>query len=83
MKLPVIKHLQKNNAKESLQQSADVLESFSEHRSVKEKEMDVVGELLTNIYGAMEVHKMMEEEGLSQIDAANAFAKKVLGSIDR
>lgn len=83
MKLPVIRHLQKNNSKEALQQTADVLESFTEHRSVKEEEMDVVGELLTNLYGAMEVHDLITNEGLSQIEAANAFAQKVLGAIDR
>lgn len=83
MKLPVIRHLQKNNQKEHLLNTAEVLESLCEHRSVKEDEMDIIGELLTNIYGAVEVHDMMTNEGLTQIEAANAFAKKVMGSIDR
>lgn len=83
MKLPVIRHLQKNSSKEELQNTADVLEVLSEHRSVKEDEMDFIGELLTNLYGAMEVHDMVQNEGLSQIEAANAFAQKVMGSIDR
>lgn len=83
MKLPVIRHLQKNNSKEKLQNTVEVLESFTEHRSVKDEEMDVVGELITNICGAVEVHDMVEQEGLKEIDAANAFAKKVMGSIDR
>lgn len=83
MKLPIIRHLQKHHSKEMLQNTADVLESFTEHRSVKEAEMDVVGELLTNLYGAMEVHELMERESLTQMEAANAFAQKVLGSIDR
>jgi len=83
MKLPVIRHLQKNNQKEQLLHTAEVLESLCEHRSVKEEEMDMIGELLTNIYGAVEVHTLVENEGMSQIDAANAFVKKVMGSIDR
>lgn len=83
MKLPVIRHLQKNSSKEALQNTADVLEVLSEHRSVKENDMNFIGELLTNLYGAMEVHDMMEKEDISQIDAANAFAQKVLGSIDQ
>lgn len=83
MKLPVIRHLQKNNDKEKLTHTAEVLESVCEHRSVKEDEMDMIGELLTNIYGAIEVHNMVENKGMSQIDAANAFAQKVMGSIDR
>lgn len=82
MKLPIIKHLQRENDVNSLERSLEVLESFSEHRSVKEDEMDVVGELVTNISGAIEVHKMVED-GMSEKDAANAFSKRVLGSIDR
>lgn len=83
MKLPVIRHLQKNNEKEKLQHAAEVLESFSEHRSAKDEDLDVIGELLTNIFGAVEVYDLMENEGMTQIEAANAFSKKVLGSIDR
>ncbi len=82
MKLPVIKHLQRENSVNDLESALNVLESFSEHRSVKEDEMDVVGELVTNISGAVEVHKMIED-GMSEKDAANAFSKRVLGSIDR
>jgi hypothetical protein len=82
MKLPIIKHLQKNNDAEKLQHTMDVLESFSEHRSVKEEEMDVVGELITNIAGAIEMDKMVKD-GMSEKDAANTFAKRVLGSIDQ
>jgi len=82
MKLPVIKHLQKNNSKEQLEHTIDVLESFSEHSSVTESEMDVVGELITNLCGAVEMHAMIAN-GASERDAANGFAKKVLGSIDQ
>lgn len=82
MKLPIIKHLQKNNDAEKLQHTMEVLESFCEHRSVKEEEMDVVGELITNIAGAIEMDKMVKE-GMSERDAANTFAKRVLGSIDQ
>ncbi|RRO21462.1 DUF6952 family protein [Flavobacteriaceae bacterium 14752] len=82
MKLPIIKHLQKNNSAEKLQHTMDVLESFSEHRSVKEDEMDVVGELITNIAGAIEMDKLVQS-GLSEKDAANTFSKRVLGSIDQ
>ncbi|MDT0688220.1 hypothetical protein RM549_00360 [Salegentibacter sp. F188] len=82
MKLPVIKHLQRNNDVEKLENTIDVLESFTEHRSVSDEEMDVIGELLTNLCGAVEVHKMIEN-GDSEMDAANNFVKKVLGSIDK
>ncbi|EAQ49113.1 MULTISPECIES: DUF6952 family protein [Leeuwenhoekiella] len=82
MKLPVIKHLQKNNSAEALQNTIDVLESFTEHRSCTDNDMDVVGELITNLCGAVEMHQMIAD-GMSERDAANGFAQKVLGSIDR
>lgn len=82
MKLPVIKHLQKNNSAEALQNTIDVLESFTEHRSVTDTDMDVIGELITNLCGAVEMHQMIAD-GMSERDAANGFAQKVLGSIDR
>lgn len=82
MKLPIIKHLQKNNEAEKLENTLEVLESFCEHRSVKDNEMDVVGELITNVAGAVEMDKMVKD-GMSEKDAANTFAKRVLGSIDQ
>lgn len=82
MKLPVIRHLQKNNDVQKLESALEVLESFCEHRSVSEQEMDVVGELVTNICGAIEVQQMIND-GMPERDAANNFAKKVLGSIDK
>ena len=82
MKLPVIKHLQRNNEEIKLQHTIEVLESFTEHRSVTEEQMDVVGELITNLCGAVEVHKMIQD-GIPEKDAANNFVKKVLGSIDQ
>lgn len=82
MKLPVIRHLQKNNDIQKLENTLVVLENFTEHRSVSEQEIDVIGELITNICGAIEVHKMIED-GMPERDAANNFVKKVLGSIDK
>ena len=82
MKLPVIRHLQKNNDQEKLEHTLEVLESFCDHRSVTDEEMDVVGEMISNICGALEVQKMIDE-GMSERDAANNFMKKVLSSIDK
>lgn len=82
MKLPVIKHLQKNNELVKLENTIEVLESFTEHRSVTEEQMDIIGELITNLCGAVEVHKMIDD-GVPERDAANNFVKKVLGSIDK
>ncbi|GGE00173.1 DUF6952 family protein [Planktosalinus lacus] len=82
MKLPVIRHLQKNNSPEQIQHCIEVLESFSEYNRITEEEMDVIGELITNLCGAAEVAEMIEN-GMDERDAANGFAKKVMGSIDR
>lgn len=82
MKLPVIRHLQKNNDQEKLENTLEVLESFCDHRSVTDEEMDVIGELISNICGALEVQKMIDE-GMPERDAANNFMKKVLSSIDK
>lgn len=82
MKLPVIRHLQKNNEQEKLENTLEVLESFCDHRSVTDEEMDVIGELISNICGALEVQKMIDE-GMPERDAANSFMQKVLSSIDK
>lgn len=82
MKLPVIRHLHRNNDQEKLKDTLDVLESFCDHRSVSEVETDVIGELISNICGAIEVQQMIDE-GTPERDAANNFMKKVIGSIDK
>ncbi|CAM3474483.1 DUF6952 family protein [Aequorivita lipolytica] len=82
MKLPVIRHIQKNNSTTQIESCIEVLESYSEYNRITEEEMDIIGELITNLCGAVEVHKMIED-GMPERDAANAFAQKVIGSIDR
>ena len=44
-------------------------------------ELDVIGELLSNMYGALEVHKEVKN-GTPQKDALNGFMKRVMGSIN-
>lgn len=39
MKLPVIRHFQKNNDAEALEKAVSVLESFTEYRSVTDQEI--------------------------------------------
>ena len=82
MKLPVIRHFQRNNTTAQIQNCIEVLESYSEYNRITDEELDIVGELITNLCGAVEVHQMIED-GMPERDAANAFAQKVLGSIDR
>jgi len=84
MKLPIIKHLSsfiEDNDEDFLIETIETLESLTEVSSLKDEELDVIGELISNMYGALEVKKMMDQ-GSSQKEAVNTFMKRVLGSID-
>ncbi|WP_300601438.1 hypothetical protein [Niabella sp.] len=81
MKLPIIRKLYQAAPAEKLQATVDVLEAFCE-MNVKDEELDVAGELITNLCGAIEVHELVKS-GMRESDALNTFSKKVLGSIDR
>lgn len=86
MKLPIIKHLTnfiEENDEDYLIEAMEVLESMIEIPSLKDEELDVIGELLSNLSGALEVKNKMRTEGLSQKDALNDFMKRVTGSIDK
>lgn len=82
MKLPIIRQFYQNQTPENLEATLEVLESFSEFRSVSEEDLNVAGELITNICGALEVHANVNS-GMSEKDALNSFAQKVMGSIDK
>ena len=45
-------------------------------------ELDVIGELISNMYGAIEVNKMIKD-GKPKKEAVNNFMQRVLGSIDK
>ena len=71
MKLPIIKQLTQfieANDEDYIIETIEVLENLTELSSLKDEELDMIGELLSNMYGALEV---------------NAFMKRVLGSIDK
>lgn len=85
MRLPVIKHVNKfiaANDPDYISEAIEVLEHLSESPTIKDEELDVIGELLSNLYGSLEVQALMAE-GQSERDALNAFMKRVTGSIDR
>ncbi len=85
MQLPVIKHLTifiEENDEDYLIETVETLESLTEVSSISDEELDVIGELISNIYGALEVKKMIDN-GQSKKEALNAFMKRVLGSIDK
>lgn len=85
MKLPVIKHLSQfivENDQDYLIETIEVLEAMTEIASLKDEELDVIGELISNMYGALEVHKMIKD-GMDKKEALNTFMKRVLGAIDK
>ena len=82
MKIPVIRQFFKNSTPAQLEATLEVLEAFCEFRGVHEEEINVAGEMITNICGALEVHAKVSE-GAEEKDALNAFAQRVMGSIDR
>ena len=82
MKVPIIRQLFENSSAENLEATLEVLEAFCEFRGVHEAEIDLAGELITNICGALEVHAEVSK-GATEKDALNAFSQRVMGSIDR
>ncbi|MGF2410873.1 DUF6952 family protein [Ferruginibacter sp.] len=81
MKLPVIKQIQRTCSVTQIETAIQVLENTSEAASLKEEELNVIGELISNMCGALEVHQLIAD-GMPEKEAGNAFMKKVLGSID-
>jgi hypothetical protein len=82
MKLPVIRQIYSTSSVEEINNTINVLEHISEVSSIKEAELDVIGELISNLCGALEVHQSVKE-GMTEKDALNTFMKKVLSSIDQ
>ena len=85
MKLPVIKSLVEfieQNDEDFVLESLEVLEHLAQAKGLTDEEIIVIGELISNMYGSIEVKKAMKE-GQSQKDALNGFMKRVMGSIDK
>lgn len=85
MKLPVIKNLTQfieDNDQDYIIETLEVLENLTEVSSLSDQEMDVIGELISNMYGALEVNKAIKE-GATQREALNGFMQRVMGSIDK
>lgn len=85
MKLPVIKHLTQfieDNDQDYIIETLEVLEALTEVPSLKDEELDVIGELISNMYGALEVNKMVKD-GMDRKEALNSFMTRVLGAIDK
>ena len=85
MRLPIIKHLNefvKENDADYIEEAIAVIENLAEAKGIKDEELEVMGELISNMYGALEVQKLINEEGMSDKDALNALMKRVQGAIN-
>jgi hypothetical protein len=84
MRLPLIKHLHEfiqKNDQDFIVEAMEVLEDLTELESLKDEELDVIGQLISNMYGAIEVSKSIKN-GTPKKEALNIFMKRVLGAID-
>mgnify|MGYP001029650901 CR=1 FL=1 len=85
MRLPLIKHVSQfidKNDEDFIEETIEVLEHLTEFDGLKDEELDTLGELISNMYGALEVEKLAQG-GLSKKEALNSFMKRVQNSIDR
>ena len=84
MRLPVIKHIVsfiENNDEDFVIETMETLENLIDLESLKDEELDVIGELLSNMSGALEVNQAIKN-GTEKKEALNNFMKRVQGSID-
>ncbi|MCR9250821.1 MAG: hypothetical protein NXI20_10365 [bacterium] len=83
MRLPIIKHVVQfidENDEDWVVETIELLEHLAEAKGIKDEELDVIGELLSNLYGSVEVAKDIKG-GKPEKDALNDFMKRVTGSI--
>ena len=63
MRLPLIKHIVsfiEENDEDYVVETMETLENLIDAPGLKDEELDVIGELLSNFSGAIEVHKEMK-----------------------
>ena len=84
MRLPVIKRIATDYdlAEADLYGAVKVLETISRARGVSEEELDVIGELISNIEGAKVVVDQNRNYGVPTKDELNTFMKRVINSVN-
>jgi predicted house-cleaning noncanonical NTP pyrophosphatase (MazG superfamily) len=84
MRLPVIKQIVEfisENDEDWAIETMELLEHIADAKGIKDEELEVIGELISNISGAIDVSQDIKS-GTTQKDALNKFMKRVTGSID-
>ena len=84
MRLPIIKHLVENPDfdEDYFEETVEVLISLADARGIKDEELDVIGELVSNLEGAIDVKKQIKD-GVPQKEALNSFMQRVMGAIKK
>ena len=85
MRLPVIKHMVgfiHENDEDFVNETISTLEHLIDAPGIKDEELNVLGEMLSNLSGAVEVSRSIRE-GKPEREALNEFMKRVTGSIDK
>lgn len=84
MRLPLIKHIVEfveEHDQDWVIETIQLLEHICEERGMKDEELEIIGELLSNMYGSLEVHREMKS-GIMKKEALNGFMKRVMSSIN-
>ncbi|MCH8554388.1 MAG: hypothetical protein LAT76_04460 [Schleiferiaceae bacterium] len=84
MRIPLIKHtvqFMEAHDEDWVTEAIELLEHMADAPGIKDEELEVLGEFVSNFYGALEVMKDIKS-GTTQKDALNGFMKRVMGSIN-
>ena len=84
MRLPLIKHVVdfvEKNDEDWVVETIELLEYISEAPGIKDDELDVMGELLSNLYGALEVNRDIKNN-VPKKEALNNFMQRVVGAVN-
>lgn len=84
MRLPLIKHVVdfvEEHDQDWVIETIQLLEHICEEKGMKDEELEVMGEMLSNLYGSLEVHREIKN-GVPKKEALNGFMKRVMESVN-
>ena len=83
MRLPIIKAIASDDKilEGELKTTVRILEKISEARGIKDEELDVIGEIISNIEGAKIVIDDHRHYGTPLREALNKFMQRVINSV--
>tara|TARA_E500000318_G_C3546838_1_gene207080 strand:+ start:548 stop:799 length:252 start_codon:yes stop_codon:yes gene_type:complete len=83
MRLPIIKKLVESDFDvDYFVETIEVLDAICDARGIKDEEIDVLGEMISNIEGAKVVLEDIQYNNTPQKEALNSFMKRVLKAVN-